>query len=146
MANSKADTYLNNDSETVFAERVRLNQQQLIFDARFRRCYRTLHLIASRVLGGPERAEEAIGNCWSIASRHPRRFDHEGEFHSWLLRVLIDEALVLLRESGSTPTSKVLCEPVPAPIFRSNDVSDSKGDTRTDDQDRFSQDFSMALE
>jgi DNA-directed RNA polymerase specialized sigma24 family protein len=146
MANSKADTHFNNDAETDFAGRVRLNQQELIFDARFSRHYRTLHFIACRVLGGPERAEEAIGRCWRIASRHPQRFEHEGEFNSWLLRIVIDEALVLLRESVPMPTPKVLCEPVAARVFRSNDVSDSKGDTRTDDQDRFPQDFSTALE
>ena len=145
MANSKVDTHFTNDCETNFAEGVRLNQEELIFNVRFWRCYRMLHFIACRVLGGPESAEEAIGNCWSIASRHPQRLADEGEFRSWLLRVLIDEAL-LLRESVPTPTLKALCEPVPAHVVRGNDVSNGKGDIRTDDQDRFSQDFSMALE
>jgi DNA-directed RNA polymerase specialized sigma24 family protein len=146
MANRKVDTHFNDDSGVDFAERVRLSQQELIFDAWFWRCYRMLHFIACRVLGGPERAEEAIGSCWRIASRHPQRFEHEGEFRSWLLRVLIDEALVLFRESVPTPTSKALCESVPAWVFRSDDVRVGKGDIRTDDQDRFSQYFSMALE
>ena len=146
MANCKADTHFNNDSETDFAEQVLLNQQWLIFDARFWCCYRMFHFIACRVLGGSERAEEAIGSCWRIASRHPQRFEHEGEFRSWLLRVLIDEALVLLYESVPTPTPKVLCKPVPAQVCRSSDVSDGEGDVRTDDQDRFSQEFSGVLE
>ena len=146
MANSKADIHFNNDSETGFAERVRLNQEELIFNARFWRCYRTLHFIACRVLGGPERAEEAMGNCWSIASRHPQRLAHEGEFRSWLLRVLIDEALALHRESVPTPTLKALCETVPAHVVRGNDVSDGKCDIRAGVQDRFSQEFSVALE
>ena len=146
MTNSKADTHLKNNSEKNFAEGVRLNQQELIFDARFRRSYRMLHFIACRVLGGPERAEEAIGRCCRVASRHPRRLEHEDEFRRWLLRVLIDEALVLLRESVPTPTPKVLCEPVPAQIFRSNDVFHGKDGVRTDDQNRFSEDFSVALE
>ena len=120
MANSKVDTRFTNDCETDFAEGVRLNQEELIFNVWFWRSSRTLHFVACRVLGGPERAEEAIGNCWSIASRHPQRLEHEGEFRSWLLRVLIDEALVLLRESVPTPT--------------------------TDDEDRFSRDLSMAVE
>ena len=146
MANSKVDTHFTNDCETDFAEGVRLNQEELIFNVRFWRCYRTLHFIACRVLGGPERAEEAIGNCWSIASRHPQRLADEREFRSWLLRVLIDEALVLRRESLPTPTLKAFREPVPAHVVRGNDVSDGKGDIRTEDQDRFPQDFSMALE
>jgi DNA-directed RNA polymerase specialized sigma24 family protein len=146
MGDSKVDTHFTNDCETDFAEGVRVNQEELIFNVRFWRSYRTLHYIACRVLGGPERAEEAIGNCWSIASCHPQRLADEGEFRSWLLRVLIDEALVLLRESVPRPTLKALCEPVPAHEVRGNGVSDGKGDIRTDDQDRFSPDFSMALE
>ena len=133
MANNEVDIHFNTDSGTDFPERVRLSQQKLIFAARLWRCYRTLHFIACSVLSGPERAEEAIGSCWRIASRHPQRFEHEGEFRSWLLRVLIDEALVLFRESVTTATSKVLCESVPAWVFRSNDVRVSKGHIRTND-------------
>jgi len=108
MTNSRVDTHFNNDSGTDPAERLPPNRHKLIFDARFRRCYRTLHFIACRVLGGSERAEEAIGSCWRIASRHPQQFEHEGEFHSWLLRILIDEALVLLRERAYARTSTSL--------------------------------------
>jgi DNA-directed RNA polymerase specialized sigma24 family protein len=146
MADSEVDVYFKNDYGTDCAERERLRLQKLIFDARFWRCYRTLHLIACRVLGGPDRAEEAIGSCWRRASRHPQWFERESEFHSWLLRVLIDEALVLLRESMPTPTPRVLCEPVPTQIFRSHDVSDENRHISDNDQDRFSKEFFMALE
>jgi DNA-directed RNA polymerase specialized sigma24 family protein len=67
-----------------------LQEDLSIFDARFWRCYRMLYFIACRILPGSERAEEAIGNCWRTASRHLPRFEYEGEFRSWLLRVLID--------------------------------------------------------
>jgi DNA-directed RNA polymerase specialized sigma24 family protein len=146
MANFEVNVHFNNDYAPDCAEQERLRQQKLIFDARFSRCYRTLHLIASRVLGGPERAEEAIGSCRRRASRHPQWFERESEFHSCLLRVLIDEALVLLRESMPTPTPKVLCEPVPAQVFRSNDISDVNGDISDNEQDRFAKEFFMALE
>lgn len=72
------------------------------FDVRFSRSYRLLHFIACRVLGGPERADEAVENCWSTASRNPPRFEYEGEFRSWLLRVVIDEALAILRNAPET--------------------------------------------
>jgi DNA-directed RNA polymerase specialized sigma24 family protein len=146
MVNRNVDPYLSNDDGTDFTERVRLNEQKLIFDARFRRCYRVLHFIACHVLGSSERAEEAIGSCWRVASRRPRQCEREGEFHSWLLRVLIDEALVLLRESMPTPAPKVLCEPVPAHAFRPNDRSDSKSDICNDDQKQFPRDLFMAFE
>lgn len=122
MTNSKVDGHFNNDSGTDFTKRVRFDQQRLIFEARFWRCHRMLHFIACRVLGGSERAGEAIGSCWRKASRHPQRFEQEGEFRSWLLRVVIDEALVLLRESVPAPTPKVLWEPIPARVFRGNDA------------------------
>lgn len=94
-----------------------LGEDRAVFDARFRRCHPVLHSIACRVLGGPEWAEKAIDNCWHTASRHAPRFDHEGEFRSWLLRVLIDEALVLLHENRQTRKPKVSREPVLAEIF-----------------------------
>lgn len=69
-----------------------------VFDARFSRCRRLLSFIAGRVLGGNEGVEEAVANCWLRASRNPPRFAYESAFRSWLLRVLIDEALAVLRE------------------------------------------------
>jgi hypothetical protein len=70
-----------------------------VFEARFSRCRRLLHFIACRVLGGPERADNAVANCWLAASHNPPRFEHEGAFRSWLLRVLIDEALAIVRKN-----------------------------------------------
>jgi DNA-directed RNA polymerase specialized sigma24 family protein len=105
-----------------FSVASRLEEDRVVFDARFWRCYRMLHFIACRVLGGPERAEEAIENCWHTASRHPPQFEYEGEFRSWLLRVLIDEALTLLRGNRQTIEPKVSREPVPAEAFRASDV------------------------
>jgi DNA-directed RNA polymerase specialized sigma24 family protein len=146
MANIEVDVPFNNDDGTNCAEQERLRQHKLIFDARFWRCYRTLHMIACRVLGGPERAEEAIGTCWRRTSGHAQWFERESEFHSWLLRVLVDEALVLLRESVPTPATKVLREPVPAQTFRRNGISDENGGTSDNNQDRFSNELFMALE
>jgi hypothetical protein len=122
---------------------MQLNQQKLIFDARFWRSHRTLHFIACRVLGDHERAEEAIGSCSRRASRHPQWFEHEGEFYSWLLRILIDEALVLICESMPMTGPKVLSEPVAAEVIGNSDISGRNGDISDGDQDRFSQDLYM---
>jgi ubiquinone/menaquinone biosynthesis C-methylase UbiE len=126
MANIEVDVRFNSNYETDCAERERLRQQRLIFDTRFCRCCRTLHLIASRILGGTERADEAIESCWRRASRHPPRSEHEGEFHRWLLRVLIDEALTLLSADPSTPGLRKLRGPAPAPVLPSNCESDGE--------------------
>jgi hypothetical protein len=73
-------------------------EQSAIFAQRFLRSYRILNFIACRVLGDEERAPIAIQNCWKAASRNPPHFEYEGAFRSWLVRVLIDEALAILHE------------------------------------------------
>lgn len=70
-----------------------------VFAARFSRCYRLLHFIGSRVLGSPEGVEDAINNCWFTASHSSPSFQYEAAFRSWLIRVLIDEALDILRKN-----------------------------------------------
>jgi DNA-directed RNA polymerase specialized sigma24 family protein len=79
---------------------VKGNQEQhSIFAERFQRAYRLLDFIACRVLCDEKIAKIAVDNCWQKASRNPPRFECEGAFRSWLVRVLIDEALAILPES-----------------------------------------------
>jgi DNA-directed RNA polymerase specialized sigma24 family protein len=82
-----------------FVARNKSHENPAVFDARFSRCYRLLHFLACRILGGPEAAENAVENCRLAASRYPPRFEHVGAFRSWLVRVLIDEALALLPDN-----------------------------------------------
>ena len=69
-----------------------------IFAARFARCRGLLRFLACRVLGSNEEAEYALQGCWVTASRNPPKFEYEGAFRSWLLRILLDEALAILRQ------------------------------------------------
>ena len=69
-----------------------------VFEARFSRCREMLHFLACRVLGSPEQAQEVVENCRVTASRNPPTFKYEGAFRSWLVRILIDEALAILRQ------------------------------------------------
>jgi DNA-directed RNA polymerase specialized sigma24 family protein len=78
-------------------------EDSAVFHARFSRSYRLLYFIACRILGDPERIETAIENCWLSASRNPPRFEYEGEFRGWLLRVLIDEAVAICRADQTEP-------------------------------------------
>ena len=55
--------------------------------------------MACSVLGGTERVDEAIERCRLRSSLNPPQFEYEGAFRSWLLRVLIDEAVAVLRRS-----------------------------------------------
>jgi DNA-directed RNA polymerase specialized sigma24 family protein len=74
----------------------------VVFDDQFSRCRRLLYFMARRVLGGSEGAEEAVKNCLLTATRNPPKFESEGAFRSWLLRILIDEALLILRQKNRT--------------------------------------------
>ena len=41
-------------------------------------------------------AEDAVQNCWIRASRNLPSFESEGPFRSWIVRILISEALSIL--------------------------------------------------
>ena len=85
---------------------------QSIFELQFSRSCELLHFIARRILNCAHEAEEAVKNCRATASRNPPRFSSEGAFRSWLVRVLIDEATLLLRtkQSSSTASSRQVPE------------------------------------
>ena len=70
-----------------------------VFNEWFSRCRGLLHFIACRVLGGSDRSGLAVHNCWLTASRNPPHFEHESAFRCWLMRVQINEALAILRQS-----------------------------------------------
>jgi DNA-directed RNA polymerase specialized sigma24 family protein len=71
---------------------------RVTFDSRFSRSRRLLYFVASRILGDSEHAEKAVHNCYFSASREPHDVAHEGAFRSWLVRILINEALAILRQ------------------------------------------------
>jgi DNA-directed RNA polymerase specialized sigma24 family protein len=79
-----------------------------IFIARFSRCHALLHFIACRVLGDTEGAQDSVQNCWLTASRNPPKFQHEGAFRSWLLRIAIDEALAIRQKKKESSSNKNL--------------------------------------
>jgi DNA-directed RNA polymerase specialized sigma24 family protein len=79
--------------------------QQSTFDRQFSHCGELLHFIARRILHCVQDAEEAVKNCRLTASRNPPGFSSEGAFKSWLVRILIDEATLLLRTKHSNSAS-----------------------------------------
>jgi DNA-directed RNA polymerase specialized sigma24 family protein len=74
-----------------------LESDPKMFEDRFARYRRLLHLLAARILGSQDEAVDAVRNCRVAASRNPPSFESEGAFRGWLARVLIDEACALLR-------------------------------------------------
>ncbi len=83
-------------------------EDPVVFNARFSRCHGLLHFIACHVLGGTEGARDSVQNCWLTASCNPPKFEHEGAFRSWLLRIVIDEALAIRRKKKESSSDKNL--------------------------------------
>ena len=74
------------------------------FDRQFSRYRAPLDFLAGRILDD-ERAAEAVQGCWLAASRNPPLSVREGAFRSWLVRILIDEALIRRRSGGPSAHS-----------------------------------------
>jgi len=78
-----------------------LQERSTQFDTRFSRYHGLLRFIACRVLSNSEGAKEAIENCRVRASQNPSEFEQEGAFRSWLVRILLDEAMAIRRRKPS---------------------------------------------
>lgn len=67
-------------------------------DRRLARYRRVLLFLADRLLRNHKDAEDAVRNCLSSASLNLPRCEDEGAFRSWLVRILMDEALLILHK------------------------------------------------
>jgi DNA-directed RNA polymerase specialized sigma24 family protein len=81
---------------------------QKIFDSRISQCRGLLYFLACRVLGSAEGAEEAVQACLLTASRSPPWLEQEGAFRSWLIRILLDEAALILYRKSGRPKDSIL--------------------------------------
>jgi len=66
-------------------------EQRAELEGRFSRCRNSLYFLAWGALGNVGEAEEAMQNCYRKACRQPKRFTSDGEFGSWMIRMLINE-------------------------------------------------------
>ena len=78
-----------------------LQEHPKVFEERFWQCHDSLFFIACRVLGSARGADEVVQDCFLKASRNPPRFESDGDFGSWVLRILIDEALLTRHQENS---------------------------------------------
>lgn len=74
------------------------------FEGRFSRCRNSLYFLAWGTLGNVEEAEEALENCYRKARRDARRFNSDGDFSSWMIRVLINEVVLVANRRLSEAT------------------------------------------
>ena len=68
------------------------------FESRFSKNRKLIAFVARRLLDSHEDAEIAVKQCFKTASSKPLVFTNDGAFRSWILRIVIDEALLILSE------------------------------------------------
>jgi DNA-directed RNA polymerase specialized sigma24 family protein len=70
-------------------------------ERQFSSCRGLLRQVAERVLSGEDDVEEAIERCYAATAGERRRFRSEGEFRRWLVRTVLNQALMILHEKES---------------------------------------------
>jgi RNA polymerase sigma-70 factor, ECF subfamily len=68
------------------------------FEILFFRYRPILYRLAQRILRNHEESEDAVQNCSLAAFRKMKTFKYEGAFRSWLARILVNEAITILRK------------------------------------------------
>lgn len=79
----------------------RVQSSKSAFEVQFSRTRNTLYLVAYRLLGDPTRANQVVDYCWTISSQRRPTFETDGALYSWLLRLAIDHALLLLEQQDN---------------------------------------------
>jgi Sigma-70 region 2 len=75
------------------------------FENRFSQNRPLIAFVARRVLDSQEQAEAAVKECFETASRNPPVFTKDGAFRSWILRMVIEEALLIFSRKGDCDTA-----------------------------------------
>src|SRR5258708_34275627 len=121
MTDAISQTHL--DDDNLIAKGLQGDQEA--FNVLFSKYRRLLYSLASRVLHSHEEAEDAVQNSSLLAFCKLPSFKHEGAFRSWLVRILVNEAVSILRQrknrlpkfseaSSSTEVREVI-ERLPSP-------------------------------
>jgi RNA polymerase sigma-70 factor (ECF subfamily) len=89
-----------------------LEGDQKALDLLLARYRRLLYDLALRMLRNHEEAEDAVQSCLLLAYRNLSNVKCERSFRSWLVRILINEALAIVRKKKSRP-AEALAPPSP---------------------------------
>jgi RNA polymerase sigma-70 factor (ECF subfamily) len=76
------------------------------FEILFFRYRPILYRLAQRILRNHEESEDAVQNCSLAAFCKMKTFKYEGAFRSWLARILVNEAITILRKRRRTYSSE----------------------------------------
>ena len=75
------------------------------FEILFSRYRLILYRLAQCILRNGDESEDAVQNCSLVAFRKMESFKYEGAFRSWLVRILVNEAITILRKRKRTYVS-----------------------------------------
>lgn len=92
------------DSDAECVARARAGDREA-FAELFRRHYRQVFLVVSRVLENPQEAEDAVQDAFVRAFNGLERFRGEAAFGTWLCRIAINVALRRARQDRAQPAS-----------------------------------------
>ena len=84
------------------------------FEILFSRYRPILYRLAQRILRNHEESEDAVQNCSLAAFRKMESFKYEGAFRGWLARILVNEAITILRKRKRAYSSEYLTPAEPA--------------------------------
>src|SRR5258708_1080698 len=97
MPDAISQTHL--DDDNLIAKDLQGDQEA--FNVLFSKYRRLLYSLASRVLHSHEEAEDAVQSSSLLAFCKLPSFRHEGAFRSWLVRILVHEAVSILRQRNN---------------------------------------------
>ena len=86
------------------------------FEILFSRYRPILYRLAQGVLRNHEESEDAVQNCSLVAFRKMETFKYEGAFRGWLARILVNEAITILRKRKRSYYSESLIPQEPAEV------------------------------
>ena len=84
------------------------------FESRFSKNRKLIAFVARRLLDNHADAENAVKKCFKTASRNPPVLANDGAFRSWILRMVIDEALLILSDKADAASANLLPDRMPS--------------------------------
>jgi len=81
------------------------NGSERDFEQEFLRLAGVFQPIAESVFTGEDDVEKAMLRSYEVAARQRWKFRNDGEFRRWLVRTVLNEALMTLREKDNAAAS-----------------------------------------
>jgi RNA polymerase sigma-70 factor (ECF subfamily) len=93
-------------SEAVLVEAAKLGKH-LAFEELWARHSNRAFKLVCRIIGNRDDAEDTLQDAWMKAFVHLKTFDGRSKFSTWLTRIAINSALMVLRRKRSRPETSI---------------------------------------